>query len=492
MFFKQNQILVKSTNIYTENYTSENKLMALQVTSHVLHTLTLRVKGDYATMEVDNLSSSHASFCFPQTCQGYFSLVSNNRFPNRGGYRYMRLSSNEEVLLEIDFTKLSSVHELKQYFDCYYFETLLPDATAQQVDISQFWSLNEMGYLICSQHIYNMYHHLDASNMCLLTFRDRSIGDFKLELEFAQTFERYGVVFGCDKEQFPYQYDAEAHRCIPLKGAFAYVEAEGHRTMRGNLIQSMSNNIPATIIRYSKKTLSTFYASSADGELLSSHNCMLIYCIDASGCYECADMKLPLCPGHLIYLPPYTRYKPAYTHDKHIVIEFETYEENCLEPDFVVPRHPDKIYALFEKMLLVKADKTRNNNYKSLSLFYQILAETHNNVSIDINIPELIRPSIRYMEKHFSNPELTIAEVAQASNISEVYFRQIFKKSVGQLPNKYIFNLRINQALFLLQSSRYSLTEIAIKSGFSDIKYFMTAFKKATGSSPHKYRNLNS
>ena len=349
-----------------------------------------------------------------------------------------------------------------------------------------------MGYLICSQHVYSMYHHLDASNMCLLTLRDRPIGDFKLELEFAQTFERYGITFGCDKEQFPYQYDAESHKFIPIKGAFAYVEAEGYRTMRGNLIQSIHNNTPATITRYSKKPLPTFYATSSDGELCSSHSCMLIYCIDASGNYVCADMTLPLRPGHLIYLPPYTRYKPAYTHDKHIVIEFETYDENCLEPDFIVPKHPDKIYTLFEKMLLLKADKTLNNNYKSLSLFYQILAEAHNNVSRDVNIPEIIWPSIRYMEKHFLNPELTIAEVAQASNISEVYFRQVFKKSVGQLPNKYIFNLRINQAIFLLQSSKYNLTEIAMKSGFSDIKYFMTAFKKATGSSPHKYRNLNS
>ena len=95
------------------------------------------------------------------------------------------------------------------------------------------------------------------------------------------------------------------------------------------------------------------------------------------------------------------------------------------------------------------------------------------------------------MHKNFADSKLTIAEIAEVSNISEVYFRQIFKKSTGQLPNKYILDLRINHASFLLQSTKYKVTEIALKSGFSDIKYFTTVFKKVTGFSPHKYRQLH-
>jgi AraC family transcriptional regulator of adaptative response / methylphosphotriester-DNA alkyltransferase methyltransferase len=95
------------------------------------------------------------------------------------------------------------------------------------------------------------------------------------------------------------------------------------------------------------------------------------------------------------------------------------------------------------------------------------------------------------MNKNFTNPDLTIAEVAQVSNISEVYFRQLFKKATGQLPNRYILNLRVNHASFLLQSSKYKVTEIAMKAGFSDTKYFMTTFKKMTGYSPQKYRQLH-
>lgn len=491
MFFKQNNTLAKTTNIYTENFTPENKPVFLQVTARTLHTLSLNVRGDCATMKVDNLDSSYSRFFFPQPCHGYFSLATNNRFPSRGGYRYMRLTSNGNTLLEIDFTKLSSVYELEQYFDCYYFESLLPGATAQKVNISDFWSLNDLGHLTCIQHVYNMYHHLDASNMCLLTLRDKPIDDFELELEFAQNWERCGITFGCPKEQFPYYYDAENHKYLSVRGAFAYVEAEGHRNMRGSLIQSAFNRAPAYIIRYYKEPLPTFFASSTNDELCSSSRAMLIYHVDADGSYSCLNKNLPLGPGHLTYLPPYTRYKPTYTHDKRIVIEFDTYQENCLEPDSILPKRPEKIQVLFEKMLLLHTDNMHNNNYKKLAVFYQILAEAQNSVSQDTNIPELIQPSIQYMAKHFSNPGLTIAEVAHASNISEVYFRQVFKKATGQLPNKYILNLRINHAIFLLQSSKYKVTDIATKSGFSDIKYFMTAFKKVTGSSPHKYRNLH-
>ena len=491
MFFDQDNIAVRLGKTYVQNFIPANMPVFLQVSSRTLHTLSLRVIGDSATMKVDDLEESHAKFFFSKPNSGYFSLVSNSLIPFQGGYRSLTLSSNGKTVCEIDFTQLSSVDELERYFDCYYFDFLSQEQAPKKTKISNYWRLNDLGYLICSPNAsFNIYHQLDAANMCMLTYKNAPLKDFDLTLEFVQSWGRYGVVFGCEQGSFPYYYDAKEHKHVPTEGAFAYVEAEGHRTMRGALIHSAFNKAPRRIVRYDKDTLPTFYAST-EGELCSLKKAKLIYHIDAEGSYVCPNKVIPLGPGHLTYLPPFTKYQPSSAPDRHIYVEFDVLYGDCPYPDYTVPKNPDKIQLLFEKLLLLQSNPSINAKYQSYTVFYQILAEAQNRVTSDDSIPALIRPSFEYMNKNFSNPKLTIADIAKVSNISEVYFRQIFKKTTGQLPNKYILNLRINHASFLLQSSKYKVTEIATKSGFSDIKYFMTVFKKVTGFSPQKYRQLH-
>ena len=490
MFFSKNNLAVRLSGIYTENFTPAKMPVFLQVSGRKLHTMSLSVRNDSASMTVDGLEESLAKFFFSKPCHGYFSLVSNSLVPIQGGYRYIKIVSRGKTLLEIDFTNLESIDELERYFDCYYFDTLLPDSLPQKAKISDYWKLNDLGHLICQQRKFNIYHQMDASNMCMLTLKDIPLEDFDLTLDFVQSWGRYGVTFGCPKGAFPYYYNADEHTYITTNGAFAYVEAEGHRTMRGDLIQSAFVKQQKHIVRYSKTPISTFHASD-EGILCSSRKARLLYHIDSEGSYVCSNTTIPICSGQLTYLPPFTNYKPPKMVDKHIAIEFDILYGDCCEPDFIVPKRSEKIRALFEKLLLLQASNEHDAPYRRYSIFYQILTEAQNNIAQNNSVPRLIQPSLDYMHKNFADSKLTIAEIAEVSNISEVYFRQIFKKSTGQLPNKYILDLRINHASFLLQSTKYKVTEIALKSGFSDIKYFTTVFKKVTGFSPHKYRQLH-
>ena len=71
--------------------------------------------------------------------------------------------------------------------------------------------------------------------------------------------------------------------------------------------------------------------------------------------------------------------------------------------------------------------------------------------------------------------------------MSEVYFRKLFKKEYGIPPQKFIINLRIQNAIGLISTGYYSLTDVAFASGYNDYKYFSTEFKKIIGISPSKY-----
>lgn len=56
-------------------------------------------------------------------------------------------------------------------------------------------------------------------------------------------------------------------------------------------------------------------------------------------------------------------------------------------------------------------------------------------------------------------------------------------------PADYVRNVRLNRALVLLMSRKYTVAEVADMTGFSDPKYFGIVFKKYYGGSPTKYIN---
>ncbi len=67
-------------------------------------------------------------------------------------------------------------------------------------------------------------------------------------------------------------------------------------------------------------------------------------------------------------------------------------------------------------------------------------------------------------------------------------FRKSFKKATGESPNQYHLNLRLNKAIFLLNSTALSIGEIAYQTGFDSLFYFSKLFKKKTGKSPKVFR----
>jgi AraC family transcriptional regulator len=62
-----------------------------------------------------------------------------------------------------------------------------------------------------------------------------------------------------------------------------------------------------------------------------------------------------------------------------------------------------------------------------------------------------------------------------------------FKQSVGEPPHRYHNNRRIEHAKTLLANPAASVTEIALKLGFSETSSFTTAFRRATGITPTAY-----
>ena len=95
----------------------------------------------------------------------------------------------------------------------------------------------------------------------------------------------------------------------------------------------------------------------------------------------------------------------------------------------------------------------------------------------------------RYFNEHYNEP-ISIQEYAESRNMSVCYFQRNFKQIVKHTPMQYLLTIRVNNAASLLETTDYSMAEIAAIVGYEDPLYFSRLFRKIKGVSPRDYRNL--
>ena len=84
---------------------------------------------------------------------------------------------------------------------------------------------------------------------------------------------------------------------------------------------------------------------------------------------------------------------------------------------------------------------------------------------------------------------LTLKELSKGLEINPSYLSREFSKYFEDLSfGEYIRKQRIEKAVDLMQTSSYSLTEIAYLTGFSDQSHFNRIFKKHMDQTPSAYR----
>lgn len=67
----------------------------------------------------------------------------------------------------------------------------------------------------------------------------------------------------------------------------------------------------------------------------------------------------------------------------------------------------------------------------------------------------------------------------------------MFKKHHLKSPIEYLISFRLNKSMELLQSTSLSISEIASRTGFGSVSYYIEKFRKQMGITPSQYRNQN-
>ncbi len=94
--------------------------------------------------------------------------------------------------------------------------------------------------------------------------------------------------------------------------------------------------------------------------------------------------------------------------------------------------------------------------------------------------------SAKYIEENFS-VDIKLEDIAKSVYLHPNYFLKLFKKYFGVSPTKYLMDVRIERAKYLLVTTENSVSEIAKQCGFGSQTYFSYAFKKNVGKSPSAY-----
>ncbi len=99
-----------------------------------------------------------------------------------------------------------------------------------------------------------------------------------------------------------------------------------------------------------------------------------------------------------------------------------------------------------------------------------------------------INKAMDYIDQHLDQP-LILCDIATAAHFSPFHFHRIFSALTGETVNNFVKRLRIEKAASLLiNNPEMSISEIAMKCGFSSDPVFCRSFRKHYGETAQQFR----
>ena len=103
---------------------------------------------------------------------------------------------------------------------------------------------------------------------------------------------------------------------------------------------------------------------------------------------------------------------------------------------------------------------------------------------------EEMQQLLAYMDSHYSE-DITLSFAAEKMNFSESYFSRVFKRLMGINFVTYLNMIRVEHAATELKISGNRVLDIALSSGFNNIRTLNRVFKEITGYTPSQFLNLD-
>lgn len=183
--------------------------------------------------------------------------------------------------------------------------------------------------------------------------------------------------------------------------------------------------------------------------------------------------------------------------DENVIRDFivGSLQQNGNGTDYIYFKVADvlPVQNLIENMiwsLVHKQGNVRNINQTTMGLL--ILQLTNYTDRIEEKNPgqyekNMMFTVLRYIEENYKNGTLT--ELAELMNQSVTGLSRFIKKNSGMNFQQLLQQKRLNQAAFLLTTTRLTVEEIILAVGYDNTSYFHRIFRERYKVTPKKYRN---
>lgn len=94
----------------------------------------------------------------------------------------------------------------------------------------------------------------------------------------------------------------------------------------------------------------------------------------------------------------------------------------------------------------------------------------------------------RALIEHSLFSPLTTSKIARSCRTSESSLLRAFKREVGVAPATFVRDRRLDEALLMLESGRYTASEVALRVGYAGLPAFSAAFSRRFGVAPSRVR----
>ncbi|MDT0645097.1 AraC family transcriptional regulator [Zunongwangia sp. F260] len=117
----------------------------------------------------------------------------------------------------------------------------------------------------------------------------------------------------------------------------------------------------------------------------------------------------------------------------------------------------------------------------------QRLLSTYISENKNFENSEKIKTIYEFVQENYQN-KISLEEMSQLVNMSQVSFNRFIKKRTGKTFIEYVNDTRIGYAARWLIEKDMSIAEIAFNCGFNNIANFNRVFKKTKSCTPSQYR----
>ena len=170
---------------------------------------------------------------------------------------------------------------------------------------------------------------------------------------------------------------------------------------------------------------------------------------------------------------------------KNYSIILNTLLRKAAETGSVHPLHIDKLSAEFaRKIELLNSKESVLKLQRDMIHKYCLLVKNHSMKSYSL----LVQKVITQIDLDLT-ADLSLKTQAKLQNVNASYLSSLFKKETGMTLTEYVNKKRIDQAIFLLNSTSMQIQTIAQYCGIPDVNYFTKTFKKYIGKTPREYRD---